>query len=329
MVNKITEKYFSQADFSRQLNAALGKILARTGFQIEKEIWRGCIYQKNKVGSVIFSGKYGNKPAILKIQGLRPEMDEIDIIKKFNQFNKSRKIKVPKLLLGKRWNQKDGFGFLILEMVTARRIFDLPIANKRQRNDFCRFYNEYRTKTVAGSWWKNDELSRDFILRRLNHWMKICKSNGCWSARIHSRLIRQFKRALDRRRAEIPMLFSHGHLSANDIFIQRKKFVLMSNLFWGFRPKYYDLAFNLWAILLRLPGDTSFAKALHLINAWTSDYRKISWVKKQNDFDGIFPIILLERLIGSILIDLCVGRRLNRRLLGVQLQLFDYYVKKI
>ena len=70
-------------------------------------------------------------------------------------------------------------------------------------------------------------------------------------------------------------------------------------------------------------------QAIELIEDWRENYRRIPWVKKQNDFDAIFPIMLLERLTGSILVDLCVGRKNAKRLLRLHLQLFDYYSKDI
>lgn len=123
MVNKISEKFFTQKDFSRESARALEKIAGKTGFKINREIWRGVIYDKNKVGSIIFDGKHQSQPAVLKIQGLKPELDEIEIIKLFNKFNQSKRIEVPTVFAAQKWNKQDGFGFLIQEKLNATKRF--------------------------------------------------------------------------------------------------------------------------------------------------------------------------------------------------------------
>lgn len=74
MSNKITEKYFIQDDFSQRETDVLAQVTAETGFIVEKEIFRGIIYDKNKVGSLIYKGTFDGKPAVLKLQGLKPEV---------------------------------------------------------------------------------------------------------------------------------------------------------------------------------------------------------------------------------------------------------------
>src|SRR3989338_9159052 len=75
MSNKITEKYFTQDDFSQREADVLAQVTAETGFVVEKEIFRGMIYDKSKVGSLIYKGTLDGKPAVLKLQGLKPRSE--------------------------------------------------------------------------------------------------------------------------------------------------------------------------------------------------------------------------------------------------------------
>jgi hypothetical protein len=102
MSNKITEKYFGHANFTDNEQELLNAVKTKTNFQLEKKIFRGKIYDNDKVGSLIYKGIWQNKPAVLKIQGLQPDVDEIDIINRFNNQNESAKIRLPKLYDGSK-----------------------------------------------------------------------------------------------------------------------------------------------------------------------------------------------------------------------------------
>ncbi len=330
-MNKITEKFFTQSDFSTELKRALDFVIKKTGFRPKQEIWRGLIYEKNKVGSVIFDGLYNNQPAILKLQGLKPELDEASLYKLFARHNKSKKIRLPRLLGSQKWNKKLGFGYQIQEKLTGTTIFNMPQATKSQMKLWAEFYNEYRTKTVSNPFWKAKNEPKIFFALRLNNWIKICKHKKMWEEIEIGQRVKSFKKIITTNTDKMPFLFSHGHLTANDIIIQDNKFVLLSNLFWSWRPKYYDLAFNLWACLLKLPSNTSFKKAVQLVDAWQATYKTIPWVKKQNDFDKLFHLMISERLIGSIVVDLGIKRKQsthNTKFWKLHLKLFDYYQKK-
>jgi hypothetical protein len=56
MGNKITEKYFEHANFAEHENRVLDEITTKTSFKPEKEIFRGQLYDKDKVGSLIYKG---------------------------------------------------------------------------------------------------------------------------------------------------------------------------------------------------------------------------------------------------------------------------------
>lgn len=45
------------------------------------------------------------------------------------------------------------------------------------------------------------------------------------------------------------MQFMHGHLTRNDVIKSSDKYYIFSNLFWSYRPEYYDAVFHLWGSL--------------------------------------------------------------------------------
>jgi hypothetical protein len=170
MSNRIAEKFFDQSNFAEREKEVLGEIVRETGFVPEKEIFRGKIYDANKVGSLIYAGNYENNPAVLKIQGLKPEVDEIDIVAKFNEQNVSKKVRLPRLYNGKKWNEQDGYGYLLQEQVSGAKIYQPPFASSAGMQDFVQLYNEYRANCLRKPLFEktpDEQNSLDFATRRV------------------------------------------------------------------------------------------------------------------------------------------------------------------
>lgn len=340
MANKIVEKYFVQEDFSRREQEVIRTVAAETGFVVEREIFRGTIYDRRKVGSLIYRGTWRGKPAVLKLQGLQPEVDEGGILRSFTAQNRSRLVRGPELYAYSPWRADRGYGYLITEFVDAPRIFEMPFAMPRQMREFARFYQEYRTKAIAKPWLKPE--TRDvlaFTIRRVDHWRKISESKGRLALAEYAPYLLRYYPLVVRHLPSIPMVFCHGHLSADDIY-QRPdgSFVLFSNLFWSYRPQWYDLAFNIWACLQRIRDPRySLAQARRYVERWLAVYRQIPVVKQDSDFDRKIAALLLDRMIGAILVDLGASdfyaekrnRKYFRHLLGLHQELFNFFAANL
>jgi len=340
MANKITEKYFTQNDFSRMKDKVLAEVTAETGFIAREEIFRGVIYERQKVGSLIYKGTWQRKPAALKLQGLKPEVDEGEIVKHFTGQNNSRLIRVPKIYVHFPWQAKRGYGYLITEYVDAPKIFKMPFATAEQMLDFARFYQEYRTSALTRPWLEPETLnSLAFTLERVNHWRKISESKKRLSPEEYRPYLTRFYPQAEKHLPTIPMVFCHGHLTADDIYkLADGSYVVLSNLFWSYRPEWYDLGFNIWACWQGI-RDTSytFEEMLGYIEEWLKVYRQIPVVKKDNDFERKITMLLLERTMGTILVDLGANdffdKKKNakylRHLLSLNQKLFNYLVDKL
>jgi len=114
--------------------------------------------------------------------------------------------------------------------------------------------------------------------------------------------------------------------------------VVLSNLFWSYRPKFYDLAFNIWACLVNIRDTSySFEEMLKYLEQWLSVYRQIPIVKEDKDFERKITIALLERAIGAILVDIGVNdfydapenKKYFQHLIELHQKLFDYLSEKI
>jgi hypothetical protein len=308
MGNKITEKYFEHSNFADNEQRALDEITTKTNFQPEKEIFRGQIYDKDKVSSLIYKGAWQEKPAVLKIQGLQPDVDEIDMINRFNDQNESAKIRLPKLYDGSRWNEKDGYGYLLLEYVNAPQIYQPPFANQEQIKDFCALYQEYKTKCLRDPLFErepNEQSSLVFTRERVSHWTKIAQTKG-HLAEAEVKNVEKFLSLAGRHLPSMKMEFMHGHFTYDDIFkLSDKEYVLMSNLFWSYRPEFYDTTFHLWAGIKSLRDQSvGIEQVIEYLQNWLEEYKKLPIVMQDADFERKFNMMMAERCIGALLVDI-------------------------
>jgi hypothetical protein len=340
MSNKITEKYFTQDDFSQRETEVLTQVTAETGFVVEKEIFRGMIYDKNKVGSLIYRGTLNGKPVVLKLQGLKPEVDEEEIVRHFTDQNQSKLVRVPALYAHKPWTEERGYGYLITEYLDAPKIFEMPFATAEQMQSFARFYQEYRTSALTRSWVEPETKdSLAFTVQRVDNWRKISEHKQRLNLQDYAPYLVRYYPLAVKHLPPIPMVFCHGHLTANDIYrLPDGSFVVLSNLFWSYRPQWYDLAFNVWSCLMHI-RDTSytFEQLLEYVEKWLTVYRAIPVVQEDKEFERKITILLLERTMGAILVDLGAndffGKEENKsylqHLLGLHQRLFDHLAQKL
>ncbi len=308
MSNRITEKYFDQPNFADREKEVLDRIVAETGFVPEKEIFRGKIYDANKVGSLIYGGKYENNPAVLKIQGLKPEVDEIDIVNSFNAQNTSERVRLPRIYSGKKWNEQDEYGYLLQEQVGGTKIYQPPFASAAGMQDFVELYEEYRAECLHKPLFEktpDEQNSLDFATRRVLKWSKIAESKGDLTDP-KKEMLERFLAAAKDHLPSMSMDFMHGHLTYDDISkVSPDEYVLMSNLFWSYRPEYYDTTFHLWAGIKSV-RDTSVTidQIEKYLQEWVEKYKTVEAIKQDPDFERKFNMNLVERCMGAVLVDI-------------------------
>lgn len=341
MNNQIVSKYFEQGDFSEREKEVLGEILSKTGFRVEKEIYRGMILEKNKVGSLIYSGVWNEKPAVLKIQGLKPQMDEPENILNFKNQNKSDLIRTSEIYGYENWNKDREYGYMINEKVDYPKIFEMPIASKEQMEDFANFYQEYKVKAISIPW---IEKPADFnvakkVFESVDNWKKIAESKNIPQKEEYEDILKDFYRIMPEHLDIFSMEFCHNHLSSDDI---RKtpggEYIIMSNLFWGYNLKWHDLSFNIWACMHKIrDNDFSFVEMVGYLDKWLKIYKEIPVVREDKNFDHKITALLLGKTLGSILVDLGAlfeyengkDAKYFGHLLELHKQLFDYLAEKL
>ncbi len=314
-MNKITEKYFSHQNFAGQAKAALRDVCGQTGFVVGGEIYRGRILDNNKVGSVIYSGIYKDNPAALKLQGLKPEVNETDLMADFEKQNKSKVIRLPKIYLSQKWSKAKGYGFIISEFVSGKKIYGDGLAVKKDMRIFADFYREFRAKAVKKAFIKQScPGALDFSFDRVLKWTELCRFKKYTGFKDYKNELIAYRGLADKFLADHPMVFGHGHLSPDDILASKDgQYILLSNLFWRWQPKYYDLAFNVYTRLQQLRDESiGTGQIKKYINNWLKIYQTIPGVKKDGYFRRRILTLLLERSLGAILVDVGSNQELAK-----------------
>jgi hypothetical protein len=133
------------------------------------------------------------------------------------------------------------------------------------------------------------------------------------------------------------MEFTHGHLSGSDVFEERPgHYVLMSNLYWSYRPEYYDTVFHLWWGIKNLK--TSKYRSQEIINyieRWKAVYKKLPFIKNDDNFNVLFNVMMMERCVGAVLVDIENQKykqnenEQKKYLTNLFIDIFNYYKKLI
>ncbi len=350
---KIEEKKYPNS-LANNENAISKEVQRKTGFKVEKEIFRGqIIYTKGTkpvTGSILLKGTYKGKSAVLKIQGLKLESSEIEIIKTFEQQNKSKIIHAPTIYLSEEWNPKRGYGFFIMEYVNATHIYDLPFATTQQMKEFSRFYQEYKTKAVTKPWIKfegynlysnttvNNGSALSAVISAVEKWRKNMETKGRLKLEDYAPYLIGFYPIAVKYVPKMKIEFMHRELVQQHIFkLDDGTYRLFSNILWGYRLQWSDLAYNIWYNLINIRGNNYTAEeVIKYIEKWIGIYKKMPIVKKDDAFDWKINFLLTERLIGIIVGDLgngqywgsSEGKKYFKHMLHVYQQVFNHFAKK-
>ncbi len=324
-MNRVSEKYLeTDGSFGERIPAIVEEVSARIGFSPEREIARGVLYEASKAGTAIVVGAYRDAPAILKLQGIKLEIEEADLMRQFTLLNDlarqegggTEKIRVPEVRLHERFQAARGYGLMVMERVSGLRIYSLPSTSPRERRRYAEFYAEFR-RAVRQPFFlsKGGMTAPRFMERRLEGWLTMHQSARA-DRRLDperlARLVTGYRAAIARFGQGLPMVFTHGHLGPRDVCVVGiDRYVLFSNAYWSWRPQWYDWAFNVWVDLMaagteRAPSPKAF---LQIAQEWREAAAAVPQIAADQAFDARYRLMLLERCVGSLLVDVPLADR--------------------
>lgn len=310
MSNDVAGQYFSfTSPFTPdRSDRILEQIVAKTGFQTGELVFEGKLYDDTKIATRIFRGIYQNKPAMLKIQGIRLDIPEEILIEKFNAQNQSKIIRLPHLYLVEPFDIEKGYGCIIMEEVQAPKFYAKALALENDRDEFARLYEDYRTKAITTPLFEQTEGDTDtlrHIESRIEKWISISAEKGFLQDELVER-VNHMQLLIHQEAPALKMVFMHGHLERNSILrIAEQEYVLLSNTFWSYRPEWYDTTFHLWEGIKGLRNvSVSPEMVWHYVTDWLRTYQSLELLQTDPDFKRKYYFMLLERCIGALLLDI-------------------------
>lgn len=320
-MNDVTAQFGAiDGTFAARIPDILREACAATGFVPEDDIWTGRVVAAEKVATHIVAGTWEGKRAALKLQGIPLVFEEAELIRRFTVLNRSDRIRAPKLYRHEPYAAARGAGWTVMELVPMRLpIYIAPDAPERARRRFADFYVEFHGKAVTHPFFPNEEPTVDvpgFLEQRLRTWLGINAAAPPQQRMIPGeqvKLVEAYRRQIALRGPEIPMVFTHGHMGPRDVVCDGTRgYILFGHAFWGWRPLWYDLAFNVWVNLMAA-GDrndpVSDAELREIVQGWTATYAQLPMARSDQHFARNLRFMLLERCVGSLLVDIPVGMR--------------------
>ena len=246
--NRITDNALNADDGRELIQRALAEIEDQLGWcsTEEKELFTGVYYDTKKVGSFIVKVRNPQGiTAVLKLQ-LRPlPYDEGFIIRHIEGENKSTVIRLPKILVDRPWSEEAGYGFVLFEDLS--QLSDLWNSIRPNEDDLVRhgvFLSEFINKLLPVTAWLSapSVSSQEKYKEAFQHFFEISQKSSHRHISLEEiELLReQFFNILDKIDLH-DAHFTHGHLSGKDVKYDEAtgEFILLANLYWSWRPKYY------------------------------------------------------------------------------------------
>jgi len=338
MSNDITGNYFTHSFSKEEATRLLESLAAKLGFIPEREIFCGKIYDADKVGSLIYAGTWQGKRAVLKLQILELPVAEQNILRSVADVLKGTDLRVPEVYAAEAWDREKGYGYVVFEEVQGQKIYRPPFATAEEQGDFCQLYETLHgakpTPLVPQAPLETNGAT--FTLRRMLHWMQI----GEGYAPLTSEVVEQMGRFTAQAAPLLhgtPMRYMHGHLSMDDILRREEGgWVVMSNLFWSYRPMYYDATFHLWAGI-KASRDLSLTleTVVAYLEDWCAAYATLPGIAEDPLFRPRFWVMMAERSLSAQMIDIFAQTYQEKReehiahLRGVFAGIFDWSLAQL
>ncbi len=307
--NRITANAKNADDAQELIAKALRFVQNVHGFRPvnDSTLFKGVYYDSKKVGSYITQVvDTDGKTAVLKLQ-LRPlPFDEGSIIRHVEKNLKSKKIRPVRILFDQPWNEETGFGYLLFEDIThLPNLWKQTPTTNEERLLHKKFLDAFFTFVlpIKHPWVPSPKSPmKEMALAAFEHFKQIADNSS------HTHISKDELKPMIPKYQELMMAcdlpmdmhFTHGHLSGFDVKYDAANdcFIFMANLYWSWRPEYYELAFPLWVDLMHIRDKhLTLEMFVSRVHAWVGMYGEEVLGKS-------FWYILLQQAITTIMLDL-------------------------
>lgn len=304
--NEISHNYFKGSDLANREHEVLIDASERTGFIPDKLVGRSSWWGSSEIGAFHYAGEFEGKKAVLKVQGVKPSLSEIDMINSFAQLNKSKIIRPPYLYTSLPWNDQKRYEALVLEFIEGQQIIQTP-TNVAQVKRFFELYQDYRANCLNYPWVDRPDrtisrqIADNFVKWREASFEIYPQHSLRWDG--DKDLIDAAVAVLEEGYRGVEPEFMHGHLSEGALYQVGNQVVVMANLYWSWRPPLYDAVFGYHWFIYHLntvdgitPEEVEAQRSL-----WLDAIRALP--QAQGDGQRLLNLALLERAAAGLNLD--------------------------
>lgn len=304
----LQKAFTSGSDMSSREAEVLEDIITKTGFSPKEVIWRSSYWGTGQIGAVHYLGEFESRPAVLKIQGVKPEISEIVMIEQFATQNRSKTIRPPKILSTLSWSDSAGYEALIMEHVTGKKVLESKqLQTIENIATFLKYYLEYRQNCLPKKPWlpKPEQPNWGETVDKLIAISQKAYPDHPFRQVEDFELVRKAGQLLAGIYLRVPLEFVCGHFSVEDLIYQENQVVLFSNLFWKWKYPFYDAVFGYHWFMYELGNveEITSDQVEQQRELWLSQLLDLPWVRESLQNLRLAKAALLERATAGLIID--------------------------
>lgn len=303
--NEISHLFHKGSDLRDREEGILQEVSSQLGFQPQDLLLRSSWWGSKEIGAFHYKGQFEGKPAVLKIQGVKPEASEAYMISSFERTNKSKVIRPPHLYSSLLWDEVKRYEALILEDVGDTKVISLP-ATEEEIDRFFELYQDYRKNCRQEPWLEKPEQSiSERVKGNFRQWRDASLKlypNHPYRREEDENLIDKAIETLVKGYQDVEPEFQHAHLGDSDLYQVENNIVLLSNLYWSWRAPFYDAVmgyhwyiYHLGSVEGIIPEQIEQQRGL-----WLNHIQKLT---QTDDDNRLLNLALLERAAAGLNID--------------------------
>jgi hypothetical protein len=245
--NEVSHNYLRGSDLAEREQEVLADASKRIGFVPDKLVGRSSWWGSREIGAFHYAGEFEGKKAVLKIQGVKPTLSEIYMIKSFAKSNKSKVVRPPHLYASLDWDEEKRYEALVLEFIEGDRVIQIP-TTASQIQKFFEVYKDYRANCLQAPWVdRPDGTISEGVVKAFARWRETSFKiypNHPLREDGDGDLIDKAVAVLEKGYKGVEPEFMHGHFSEGDLYKVGDQVVILSNLYWSWRQPLYDAVFG-------------------------------------------------------------------------------------
>jgi hypothetical protein len=303
--NKLGETFRNGSDLRGRESQLLTTIESSLDFHPVELLGRSTWWGSEAIGAFMYAGTYHDQEAVLKVQGMKPDVSEITMLQGFAE-NQSALVRPPSLLASQSWSDKERYEALVIERLVGPKLISRP-TNAGEVHEFFGMYDNYRRNCRNRPWVpKTEQALSDIVAQNFSDWQHASRElypDHPYRQTDDDKIVEKGVGLLQKGYHNITPEFQHKHISTDDVFKVDSEYILTSNFMWGWGAPFGDavFAYHWYPYIIGNHVDGLTSNDIEQQKGlWLNEI----WQIPQNDQEKtMITLALLERQLAGLVID--------------------------